>query len=205
MTLGYCSLRGLSLQHEACVHPIGQVQRTATASVRDHQVNEPAALGDFYIESPWFLGESHDWALGCQMAVDVHVKLHAGVGREESSILMLPERVVVHASPCHKPVIAWLDLIQKVGRGPHTHAPVINGFADAKRVAGECQVGLRLPYPIWPRAFEWFELIEVNVRVWRHRSEADEIPFAHSGYETPVFEGCGMQPCRFRYVQRLGV
>src|SRR2546426_11515915 len=155
------------MQHEVCVTAGCRVQWPAAAGVCNDQVDGEHTVGDFYIEPPRFLGKPHKGTLGCQGAVDIHLKPHARVCRQESSIRILTERVVVHASPCDKPVIAGLNLIQTVAWSAHTHSLDINGFADTQWSAGECQIGVRMPYPIRPRAFEGFELIEVNVRFWR--------------------------------------
>src|SRR5690242_13245056 len=58
------SRRESSLLDEARIHPVGQIQRAAAAGIGDNQVDEAAALGDLYVESPRLLAQAHDRALG---------------------------------------------------------------------------------------------------------------------------------------------
>src|SRR5579859_7275012 len=44
--------RSVLIRDESRIHPIGQVERTAAAGVRNYQVDEPAALRDSYVEPP---------------------------------------------------------------------------------------------------------------------------------------------------------
>src|SRR5579872_2399583 len=118
-------------------------------------------------------------------------------------MLALSKRRVVYTNPRHKPVISRSDRIQKVGWRAHAHSLAISVFADAERSTGECLIGLRFPSPVGPCGDEWFDLIEVNAGLWRHRSKVNEIAIAHKGHAASTLERCGAKLRRILDVDRL--